>query len=201
VIERMGQVIVSWRHALSRIRRVARLARHPVKPGDIVLLGDSITETGAWPEWFPDLPVRNYGVSGDTTRGVRRRLGPVAHHPTLVLLMIGTNDIGSGADTDTVLAEMASILATLARRSPDTKVIVQSVLPRSTELAPAIQRFNRGLDALCQRAHVEFLDLYPIFADPQGAIDGACSDDELHLLPAGYARWLTAIRPLVVSTT
>jgi hypothetical protein len=35
--------------------------------GEVVFLGDSITAGGAWHEWFPDVPVVNRGIDGDTS--------------------------------------------------------------------------------------------------------------------------------------
>jgi len=39
-------------------QRASFFAAHPIQPGDIVFLGDSITDGAIWIELFPGLPVK-----------------------------------------------------------------------------------------------------------------------------------------------
>ncbi|RCV47827.1 GDSL-type esterase/lipase family protein [Marinitenerispora sediminis] len=164
--------------------------------GDIVLLGDSLTEGGAWQELLPGLPVRNLGVGGDTAAGVRRRLRPVAEgRPAQVFLLIGTNDVALGRDLDAIAADTAAILAELRRATPRTRLHLQSVPPRT---APYTARI-RDLNARYQRAAAEhgaqYLDLWPALADAEGRLRAEFTADGLHLLPAGYRAWTGELRP------
>ncbi|MGB9898194.1 GDSL-type esterase/lipase family protein, partial [Thermanaerothrix sp.] len=69
-------------------------AHHPVKAGDIVFLGDSITDGARWDELFPGLSVKNRGINADTTRGVLARLDSILQgQPAAIFLLIGTNDL------------------------------------------------------------------------------------------------------------
>ena len=84
----------------------------PVEPGDVVFLGDSITDEGRWAEMFPNLVVHNHGISADRTDHVLMRLDQVTKgQPGMVFLMIGTNDLG----TD-VTQEVTSILSVIVGR-------------------------------------------------------------------------------------
>jgi len=72
-----------------------------------VALGDSITRGGLYHSdvllyyatRFPDrrLELHNAGISGDTATGAVSRLGwdVLSHRPTVVTIMLGTNDVGS----------------------------------------------------------------------------------------------------------
>ncbi|HEY3844889.1 MAG TPA: GDSL-type esterase/lipase family protein [Acidimicrobiales bacterium] len=192
-------------HLLFEVRRrkayasqVARFRANPVKAGDIVFLGDSITQSGAWAAYFPGLPIRNYGVSGDRTKGVIRRLDLVLHRPAKVFLMIGTNDLGSGATDGTVLDNIETILTRISEASSDTKIYLQSILPRTWEYVDQIQRVNSEMAALAPRLDVAYVELAPLFADDDGVIRPEYCEDGLHLLPPGYDVWVEAIRPLVL---
>ena len=78
-------------------RRVELFASYDVQPGDVVMLGDSITEGADWPALFPGVRIHNQGIGGDDTDGVLRRLALVTdRRPGKVFVMIGTNDIGKG---------------------------------------------------------------------------------------------------------
>ncbi len=74
---------------------------------------------------------------------------------------------------------------------------VLGVLPRAVEYRERIESLNRVLaQAVAGRA--SWVDLYPLFLDEQdGSIADAFSNDELHLLGAGYAVWRDAIETLV----
>jgi lysophospholipase L1-like esterase len=67
---------------------------------------------------------------------------------------------------------------------------------------PSIQRLNQRLAAIAREEKVEFLDLYPQFADAQGNLREDLTTDGLHLSPAGYAVWrsqLLSFLPTVLS--
>ncbi len=194
----VSRLLFEVRRRKAYASQVARFKANPVKPGDIVFLGDSITQSGSWDSYFPDLPVRNFGVSGDRTKGVIRRLDLVLHGPAKVFLMIGTNDLGSGLAGSTVLANIETILSTISGASPEATIYLQSILPRTNEYAARIQSVNAGLAALATRIGVTYVDLAPLFSDNDGAIRPEYCDDGLHLLPPGYELWADAIRPLVV---
>jgi lysophospholipase L1-like esterase len=199
VIDRTGTVLGRARAKVAVSRRRFELARHPVRPGDIVLLGDSITSQGDWSRWLPGLPIRNRAIGGQTSGDVLGRLRHELDHPAKLFLMVGTNDLGDGVPVETAAENVGRILATAQRHSPDTRLFVQSVLPRGLEFAPPVRHLNRRLEELAGTNQAEYIDLFPLFADEQGAIRRDYSDDALHLLPPGYVVWLNAIRPLLTT--
>jgi hypothetical protein len=64
----------------------------PQSKGDIMFLGNSITNGNEWDELFNDASIKNRGISGDATLGVLNRLDEVtARKPGKVFLLIGIN--------------------------------------------------------------------------------------------------------------
>ena len=172
-------------------RLVSAFEAFPLVPDDIVFLGDSITEGGPWEELFPDLPVRNRGVGGDTSEGVLKRLEQVTRaQPDKVFLMIGTNDLFRGDSEDEIVAHIIEILEHLKQETPDTEVYLQSVLPRAPSYRAAVEALNARLSEVALEHGSAWVDLYPAFLDPEtGGIRAELSNDELHLLGPGYALW------------
>ena len=176
-------------------RRVSIFENSPISTHDIVFLGDSITEWFPLDEMFPDLPIKNRGISGDTTDGVLRRLHQITgSQPRQIFLKIGTNDIGFGHSHGRIVANYEEILARIQAESPQTEVFVQSVLPRQ-RYARRIQRLNAEIHTLALKYNYHYLDLFPAFADERGSLRREFTNDGLHLLYAGYAQWHKLLVP------
>src|ERR1035441_4233447 len=87
-----------------------------------VVLGDSITE--GWKTLandFPKMKVANRGIGGDITSGVLYRLKAdvLSLNPAAIVLLIGTNDVGDGADADDVAANIKLILLAIKSFNPN----------------------------------------------------------------------------------
>jgi lysophospholipase L1-like esterase len=162
----------------------------------IVFLGDSITQGGDWGAWFPEVNAINQGIGGDTTDDVLRRLGAVvAAAPDEILLLIGTNDLGTRQSVEHLVRNIQSILVELRRDLPGARMLVQSILPRGREFADRIQEANIHLRQFAATVHAQYLDLWPTFALEDGELNPLYSDDRLHLNSAGYEAWLGELRP------
>ncbi|MEO7123698.1 MAG: GDSL-type esterase/lipase family protein [Lacisediminihabitans sp.] len=162
----------------------------------IAFIGDSITQGGDWAAWFPDLDTVNFGVGGDTTDDVLLRLGPiVAAEPDEIFMLIGTNDLGTRQSVEHLVRNIQSILVELRRELPGARMLLQSILPRGREFAERIQQANIHLRQFAATVHAQYLDLWPEFAEANGEIKPAYSEDRLHLTDAGYEAWLGELRP------
>jgi lysophospholipase L1-like esterase len=204
----LGVVLLFW---LQRIRifhqvihdidthaAVTFFEAYPVAPGDIVFLGDSITAGGHWVEMFPDMPARNRGISGDRTGDILERLTQITSgRPAKVFLLIGTNDIGLGVPREETLQNYAAILRRLAEASPDTRVYVQSVLPREPKAADDVRQLNGRIKEMAQGHGMPYLDLFAAFVDENGGIQEPLSYDGLHLSGEGYRLWESLLEPYV----
>ncbi len=173
---------------------------YPVYENDIVFLGDSITDGGCWEELFPGVALKNRGINADTTLGVLKRLDDtIINKPRAIFILIGTNDLPwfEYRNDEDILTTYSEILDRIKTQSPSTKVFVQSILPRGRSYAKRIQGLNRHLQALAKKFGYTFIDLYPTFAGPQGELKKELTNDNLHLMAAGYVIWVEILKPYV----
>ena len=171
---------------------------YPLQCGDIVFLGDSITDGACWEEVFPNWPVKNRGINADTTAGVLKRLDQIAKScPAAVFILIGTNDLPWYAyrSNEDILMTYEQILQRLKTETPATQVFVQSILPRARFYSGRIRRLNAGLEALAERCGCTYINLFPHFVGPDGQLHPELTNDQLHLLGAGYQRWAHLLKP------
>lgn len=162
----------------------------------IAFLGDSLTAAGDWEAWFPDRTVHNLGVAGDTTDMVVARLPQVVElKPESIALLVGTNDLGMRKSVEHLVRNIEYLLVSLRRDLPGVRMLVQSIMPRGREFAAQVQDANRHLRQFSPSVNAQYLDLWPAFAQDDGEIDPALSDDRLHLNAAGYEAWLAELRP------
>jgi lysophospholipase L1-like esterase len=164
--------------------------------------------------WFPvellpeDRNWLNQGISGETSRGLLQRLNFFDKtQPRTIFVMIGINDLIRGVSDDVILDNQRQILSYLRRNHPRTRIFVQSILPHGAEEATwegrekllaipnsRIQKLNQQLQSIATRQGVKYMDLYPLFINQKGNLRQEFTTDGLHLSPAGYVVWRTALQ-------
>lgn len=176
---------------------------------DLLFLGDSITQgwegagKEAWATHFGALKPMNAGIGGDRTQHVLWRLenGNVKGiRPKVAVVMIGTNN--SGTDTaDQIAAGIKAIVASLRMKLPETKVLLLAIFPRGETPADPKRQVNAAANELVKSLddgqHVFYLDIGPQFLTADGTLEKRIMPDLLHLSPAGYEIWGSAIRPKI----
>jgi lysophospholipase L1-like esterase len=175
--------------------------------GSLVFLGDSITQ--GWGDnlasSFPGAKVANRGISGDTTRGVLIRLKEdvLSLRPAGVVLLIGTNDLEEQADPETIAGNLKLILAELKGHDAKMPVVLCQVFPSSASKkrpAEQIKKVNQLYAAAVKGdKQVTFIETWPLFADGQGDAKKEEFPDLLHPNKAGYAKWASAVRPVLAT--
>ena len=171
--------------------------RGQIDSASIVMLGDSITEQADWHSLLPDLQAVNQGHSGFTTEQlvpIARSVG--AARPRAVLVLTGTNDIRDGRSPEWTASQLDLLLDALEQGSPDTTVIVQTVLPRSDHPAEVIAT-NAAISAVAAGRGLETLDLHEPFDDGAGGLRPDETTDGIHLSESGYRRWAALLAPLI----
>jgi lysophospholipase L1-like esterase len=183
-----------------------------IKQGDIGLLfvGDSITDL--WPRageytWMQLAPYHpaNFGVSGEHTEHVLWRItnGELdGIHPKVVVLMIGTNNIGhTPADQpEWAAAGVTKIVQTIREKLPDSKILLLGVFPRDTPGSvhrEAVEKINEIISKLDDGNMIRYLDIGKVFLDGDGNIPDDVMRDKLHPTPKGYELWYNAMKPLL----
>jgi lysophospholipase L1-like esterase len=176
--------------------------------GAVVFLGDSITE--GWRTLardFPNFKVANRGIGGDITSGVLYRLKAdvLSLNPAAIVLLIGTNDVGDGADGEDVAANIRLILLAIKNYNPKLKVIVCKVMPRADghvrTYRKRIQKANSLVEQFVKgEPNFAVCDTWRILTDEKGnQISDDFRPDHLHLNAAGYAAWKKALEPVMAN--
>jgi hypothetical protein len=114
--------------------------------------------------------------------------------------MIGVNDLWWGEEQRPEILEVrcARLLDEIARRAPETELIVLSILPmgdRRDERNEAIRDMNARIRALAEARELRYIDLHPLFAGPDGKMLAELTTDGVHLSLDGYEAWLEGILP------
>lgn len=184
------------------IERIAEFKASPLEFGDIVFIGNSITEQGGnWAEKFDNAKVKNRGIAGDVTAGVINRLKEIYYYkPEKVFLKIGINDLfHSDLNPEYVANNIKLIVALIHQESPKTKIFVQTLLPTANN-NPSKERIaatNAILKAMTPTDFLQVIDLHAAFADSNDLLPREYTHDGLHLTESGYAVWRNYIKEFV----
>jgi len=181
------------------LQKVTQFKLMPKSIGSIVFLGDSITDIGEWSELFGNKIIKNRGISTDNTFGVLARLDEtIILKPTKVFLMIGINDLAKKTPDAIILKNIQRIADQLKQYSPNTKLIIQSILPTNNSFTEFVGYQNKDehiiwlnneLSLFCTNSQLVFVDLYSLFKDENGKLNKRYTYDGLHLNGEGYQLW------------
>lgn len=169
----------------------------PTEPGQIVFVGNSITNMHSWFEAFGShQEVIGRGNSGGYTTEVLENLESyIDSKPSKLFLMIGTNDMSAGyANGELNARRVMAIVKRIRVESPETEIFVQTVLPRSSNRKPDYEYNNTLLKQWIPALNddkVHIINLSEVCAGIDG--NGKWSYDGLHPRPIGYAAWCHAI--------
>jgi lysophospholipase L1-like esterase len=186
------------------------LSRTKQGPVGLLFLGDSITDF--WPHggkesWqkFAKYDPADFGISADRTEHVLWRLanGELdGIHPRVVVLMIGTNNIGHFAEEqpEWAAAGVKKIVETVHEKLPESRVLLLSVFPRDRKESASrkkVEAINAIIAKLDDGKKTRYLDVTAKFLDAQGEIPKDIMPDGLHPNAKGYDLWYEAMRPLL----
>jgi lysophospholipase L1-like esterase len=88
----------------------------------------------------------------------------------------------------------------LKKKSPKTKVFVQTILPVEKQIYRApINEINNLLKSEESKNSYTIIDLHSAFVDDKGLIIEDFFSDGIHLTEQGYNNWVKIIRPIVKS--
>ncbi|QRX64724.1 sialate O-acetylesterase [Dysgonomonadaceae bacterium zrk40] len=187
-------------------QRASLFERLPITGTDILFVGNSITNGGEWAELFDNPRIKNRGISGDICEGVYDRLEPLLEgKPDKIFLLIGINDLARGNSPDSIIVQTGRITDRIRRKSPGTKIYLQSILPVNecygmfeghTRHRQIIAPLNKRLKEMAETKSITFIDLYSHFVNPgSDRLDTLYSNDGLHLMGEGYLKWAEIVKP------
>jgi len=188
-------------------QRVSHFQTLPQTTGDIIFLGNSITDGAEWAELFNDLHIKNRGISGDITAGVIHRLNEITNRkPAKIFLLIGINDLARNTNTDSIVKNILLIADYVRQQSPSTKLYVQSILPVNnlygkfgthTNKGEQIKITNTQLQADATGHGYTYVDLYSSFVNENGKLKANLTNDGLHLKGEAYLIWKHILYPYI----
>jgi lysophospholipase L1-like esterase len=171
----------------------------PDTKGEIIFLGNSITDIAEWAELWQNSKVKNRGISTDNTFGVLARLDEVvSSKPEKIFIMIGINDVAKGTPDSVISSNHRKIIDYIKQYTPKTKIYFQSVLPTNNDFTEYkgyqnkmdhIKVVNTNLQQICKEKGVVYIDLFSSFIDSNGKLDATYTNDGLHLNGEGYMHW------------
>lgn len=180
---------------------------------EVLFQGDSITDgwrnnpaKKVWDASFAPLKAANFGISGDRTQHVLWRMQNGEFDgitlPKVVVLMIGTNNIGQKEAPEppsSAVAGVEAILQLIHRKSERTKVLLLAVFPRGEKpddpKRALVKEINAGIAKFDDDGKtVKVLDIGDRFLEPDGTIRREIMHDFLHLTEKGYQLWADAVR-------
>lgn len=175
----------------------------------LLFIGDSITQAWlsvgkrAWAKCFAPLGALNLGLGGDEVQHVLWRVenGEVdGLSPKLVVLLIGTNNIGNAGHGGVETAQGIELLVrTLRSKLPETHILVHKVFPRDEHAGTPFRRqvhaLNQAIAELANEEKVSVFDVNHLFLEDDGTIAMETMPDFLHLSSKSYERWSQLLLP------
>lgn len=193
-----------------KIKYYSDLSEHATK-GQVVFLGDSITEFYRTSEFFHEYSPYNRGIAGDTTDGVLARLqdNVIVLEPKKVFLCIGTNDLArvKKDKVNYIVNNIIEIVTAIENSLPDTKVYVVSILPVNRSLNiysryvlksrnnEDIDSINERLKEYCEENDVTFIDINTHLKDEKGNLKKEYTLEGLHISFKGYQVITELLKP------
>ncbi|HEY7087557.1 MAG TPA: GDSL-type esterase/lipase family protein [Tepidisphaeraceae bacterium] len=173
----------------------------------LLFIGDSITDfwrnRGAevWKRFEAYKPA-DFGISGDETQWVIWRLqnGELEGiHPKVVVIMIGTNNIGHYTDErpEWAAAGVKKIVEIVREKLPNSKILLLGVFPRDgkdSDHRKKVTAINEIISELHDGEHVVYLDIGAKFLDSNGELPKEVMPDKLHPTTQGYEIWYDAMQ-------
>jgi lysophospholipase L1-like esterase len=184
----------------------------PLPGPAVVVLGDSIMDffahgvgAGVWDQEMAPLGAADLAVSGSTTQDVMGRINQGDLNglsPRVVVLLIGTNDLGRGASPEQTAAGVAACVADIHAHEPQASILLLGILPRNLSpfdpIRAGIVQVNSLIASLDNGGSVRYLDLGSAFVQPDGSISTDLLYDYVHPTPVGYSILTALIKPTLV---
>lgn len=167
-----------------------------IEIGDTVFVGDDLIAEGLWNELFPDSSVRNRGINGQSTNDLLLRIVPLAQaKPARIVLNIGANDALQQLDAVHTMANYRELVNLIGSFSPNTSILVSSILPLDSESAERTLILNEQLQQLAEKHNLIYVDLAAKVLDDKGVFLRGMADNRFRLLGRGYRHWQALLSP------
>jgi beta-glucosidase len=197
----------SDRGGASAIRRHAKLAAIAAEGKvDVAFFGDSIVsrwDQSIWDEKLAPLRLANFGVTGDKLENLlwRLRNGELdIMHPSVIVLMIGTNNLWQPAGPAAIARGIAAILSEIRERQPHSKILLLGIppvaRPSKDPIRTKIRRINEILARFPEEGRADgFVDWGPATLRRNGMPSKSLWYDGMHLTRRGCSVLWHSVEP------
>jgi len=175
-----------------------------LEKGDIIFLGDSITEYGQWEELMAHPKVKNRGIAGDTSWGLMRRLdGITESQPSSIFLMIGVNDFLFTNNRE-IIDNYHKIVQQIKTQAPECQLILQSILPINAQEKNTvfdnkrILEVNQAIQSIAKSEGLVYLDIHQKLLDDDGQLAAKFTADGVHINGKAYSIWKSIVTPYIL---
>ena len=164
-----------------------------------------------WRRNFFGWNAADFGWGADTTGNVLWRLthGELdGVNPKVIVLLIGTNNVGRSAPLGDEAARAAAVTAGIReilrlcrQKAPAAQIVLMGILPRNDNPAvmSIINRINGSIAGLADDRHIRYVNINDQLADEHGRLfEGMTDADQLHLSVKGYQVWADALQPILL---
>jgi lysophospholipase L1-like esterase len=166
----------------------------------IVFLGNSITEGFEFDKYFNKTKIINRGINSDHIDGLIERLhySVIDLQPSKLFILIGINDIGAQDSDSAILTSYALLLEMIAKKIPNTKVFIHSILPTTSKWKNCppekIVRLNHQIKEFVYKYNFFWIDIYSLFVNENSYLKSELTRDGLHLNRKGYQLWAEKLK-------
>ena len=164
-----------------------------------LFLGDSITEYYDLGKYFPDMPVVNSGIAGDTTDDILNDMkGRVYdYNPSKVFLLIGTNDLLEDKTNEEIFNNIKKIVDGIKENRSEAEIYIESIYPVNRSMDKRLYmvgsrqnkdiiEINKMIKDYCNEENLTYINTYDELLDDDGNLKKDYSKDGLHLSSEGY---------------
>jgi lysophospholipase L1-like esterase len=187
---------------------------------DVYFIGDSIARRwGAldyphylenWKQNFFGWNAGDFAWGADRIENILWRLenGELdGVNPKVIVVLAGTNNIGTRPGGDARVAEitrgLAGVIYLCRQKAPDATIVLTGIFPRNDGPAvdgviAEIDAVNANLARLADGRTVRYLNVNDRLADANGRLhDGMMNADHLHPALPGYQVWADGLKPIL----
>ena len=176
---------------------------------DLLFDGDSITAGwkggggGIWGHKYAKLNAYDFANPGDTVNGLIWQVqnGQVdGLHPRLVVLLIGTNNLGA-ATPEQIAGGIKVLIGEYQKHCPEASILLQGIFPRGEKATDPVRAKIKSINTIISQyadgKKVIYLDFGDKFLQPDGTLTKEIMPDLLHPSAKGYQIWADAIQPVI----
>lgn len=196
--------------------RVNMLASLPIAADDVLMIGGEMFNNGEWHEMLHNPHVKNraatYGYGDYLSADWKTFIGymfdlnkSIKQCPSQIYLNIGSQDINTGVNIETLKSNYRACVELLRAKAPDAKLHLTSLTPHTNVAKNNTTReFNTFVTSLAKELDLPFVDLFAATATAGNAADARYITTNLnapYLSARGYLQLARTLAPFIGNCT